>query len=164
MRYRKIKTFVEDVLQPSVQFIKRSRKRSNMPFKEMKQILDVFFPKTRDVPSGNGFFKHVFIIHFQKRKLALKVGRNKKDIRKDHTTYTRLSRRLGTKSATRHFAKVYWATGLFMLQKYGHRVDVPKKQIDRLKEFGRKNGLRDVREANIMKVGRSFKIIDAERR
>jgi hypothetical protein len=164
MRYRKLKTFVEDVLQPSVQFIKRSRKRSNMPFKELKQVLNVFFPKTRDVRSGNGFFKHVFIIHFQKRKLALKVGRNLKDIRKDHTTYARLCNRIGTRSANRHFARIYWATGLFMLQKYGRRVSVPEEQVVRLKRFGRKNGLRDIREENIMKVGQSFKIIDAERR
>jgi hypothetical protein len=51
-----------------------------------------------------------------------------------------------------------------MLQKYGRRVSVPETQITRLKKFGRKNGLRDIREANIMKVGQSFKIIDAERR
>ena len=136
MRYRKIKTLVDEVLQPSVHFIKRSRKRTNMPYKQLKQILAVFFPKTRDVGSGHGFFKHVFIIYFQRRKLALKVGRNKRDIQKDHTTYTRLCRRRGTKSANRHFAKIYWASGIFVLQKYGRRVAVPEKQLEKLREFG----------------------------
>jgi hypothetical protein len=51
-----------------------------------------------------------------------------------------------------------------MLQKYGRRVAVPPRQLKRLKEFGEKHGLKDIREANILKVGRPFKIIDAERR
>jgi hypothetical protein len=33
-----------------------------------------------------------------------------------------------------------------------------------LKRFGERYGLKDIREANIMKFGRTFKIIDAERR
>ncbi len=36
MRYKKIRDLVEEVLKPSVDFIKKSRNRSNMPYKEMR--------------------------------------------------------------------------------------------------------------------------------
>ncbi len=135
-----------------------------MPFKEMKKVLDVFFPKTKHMEQGKGFFKHVFVIHYGKKKSALKMGRRRKDIRKDYTTYAQLCRRAGTKKANHHFAKIYWETGLFMLQKYGRQVRVPARELERLKRFGDRYGLKDVREANIMKLGSTFKIIDAERR
>lgn len=51
-----------------------------------------------------------------------------------------------------------------MLQKYGKEVAVPSKELKRLKEFGERFGLKDIREANIMKFGNNFKIIDAERK
>lgn len=163
MRYKKLKDFVEQVLQPSVDFIEKSRNRSTMPYREMKNVLDVFFPRTRQAPYGNGFYKHVFIIHFGSRKLALKMGRRRKDIRKDFTTYQRLCKRAG-KKANRNFAKVYWESGLFMLQKFGKDITVPARELERLKRFGTRYGLKDIREANIMKVGSTFKIIDAERK
>jgi hypothetical protein len=164
MRYKKIKDFVEEVLQPSVNFIKRSRNRSNMPFKEVRKVLGVFFPKTKHTGRGKGFFKQVFAIHFGKRKLALKMGRKRKDIRKDYTTYKQLCKHAGVKKANHNFAKIYWETGLFMLQKYGKDVAVPARELERLKLFGKRYGLKDIRKANIMKFGRTFKIIDAERK
>ncbi|MEK7846940.1 MAG: hypothetical protein AAB257_08265 [Nitrospinota bacterium] len=48
-----------------------------------------------------------------------------------------------------------------MLQKYGEKVKVQNKEIERLKKV---TGLKDVREANIMKFGKQFKIVDAERK
>jgi len=163
MRFKKIKDFVEGVLQPSVDFIRKSRNRSTMPYGEMKKVLEVFFPRTRHAPQGNGFYKHVFIIHFGKRKLASKMGRRRKDIRKDYTTYKQLRKRAG-KKANRNFAKIYWESGLFMLQKYGKGVAVPARERERLRRFGTRYGLKDLRDANIMKVDRTFKIVDAERR
>ncbi|SRR6266566_3750981 len=164
MRYKKIKDFVEEVLQPSIDFIKTSRNRSNMPFKEMGDVLGVFFPKTKHTEHGKGFFKHVFVIHFGRRKLALKIGRRRKHMRKDYTTYRQLCKRAGVKKANQNFAKIYWESGLFMLQKYGKDVAVPARELERLRRFGKRYGLKDIKEANIMKFGRSFKIIDAERR
>src|SRR5260370_30727501 len=99
MRHKKIKELVEGVLQPSVDFIRKSRNRSNMPYKEMRNVLAVFFPKTKHAGHGKGFFKQVFAIHFGKNKLALKMGRRMKDIRKDYTTNTQLRRRPGTNNA-----------------------------------------------------------------
>jgi hypothetical protein len=163
MRYKKLKDLVKEVLQPSVDFIKESRKRSTMPFKELRDVLAVFFPNTKHMQSGKDFFKHVFAIHFGKRKLALKMGRRRKDIRKDYTTYRQLCKRAG-KKANRNFAKIYWETGLFMLQKYGKDVMVPARELERLQRFGKRYGLKDIRKANIMKFGRTFKIIDAERK
>lgn len=84
-----------------------------------------------------------------------------KHVQKDHVTYTQLCKRLTEKKANRYFAKIYWRYGLFMLQKYGKRVKVPEKEIEMLKN---KTGLRrDVKEANVMKFAKRFKIVDAER-
>lgn len=164
MRYKKIKSFVEQVVEPSVEFIKRSRGRTTTPFKETEAFLKVFFPHTKHQDSKKGYFKHVFVIHSSSRKLVLKMGRSKKDIRKDYVTYQQLCRRANPRTANEYFAKIYWRTGLFMLQKYGKEVAVPPKELKRLKEFGERFGLKDIREANVMKFGANFKIIDAERR
>jgi len=163
MRYKKIKSLVEKVVQPSVDFIKRSRGRTTTPFKEIEAILRIFFPRTKHEGSKSGFFKHVFIIHSSTRKLVLKMGRKRKDVRKDYVTYRRLCKRVGTRKANRRYAKIYWRTGLFMLQKYGKQVIVPTKEKKRLDAFGKKYGLKDIRDANIMKFGNNFKIVDAER-
>jgi hypothetical protein len=80
------------------------------------------------------------------------------------STYRQLCKRAGTRKANQNFAKIYWESGLFMLQKYGKDVAVPARELKRLKQFGERYGLKDVREANIMKFSRAFKIIDAERR
>lgn len=164
MRYAKIKSLVENVVQPSVDFIKRSRGRTRTPFREIEAILKIFFPRTKHEESKSGFFKHVFIIHSSTRKLVLKMGRKRKDVRKDYVTYRQLCKRAGTKKANRHYAKIYWRTGLFMLQKYGKQVIVPPKKKRTLKAFGKRYGLKDVRDANIMKFGNIFKIVDAERK
>src|SRR5260370_3503303 len=163
MRYKKIKSLVEQVVKPFIKFIKTSRGRTTMPFKEIEAILKVFFPRTKQADTRQGFFKHVFIIHSSSRKLVLKIGRSKRHIQKDYTTYTQLCDRANPRRANEHFAKIYWRTGLFMLQKYGKEVAVPPKELKRLKEFGERFGLKDIREANIMKFGNNFKIVDAER-
>src|SRR5258708_12938131 len=124
MGYKKIKGIVEEVLKPFVDFIKKSRNRSNMPYKEMGDVLAVFFPKTKHAGRGKGFFKHVFAIHFGKKKLALKMGRRRKDIRKDYTTYRQLCKRAGTNKANHNFAKIYSESDLFMLQTYSHHPPV----------------------------------------
>lgn len=166
MRHKKIKDNVVTILEDIILYIKRDRKRKNMPFKEIKTIMGILFPKTKSYNEKNekklkGFYKHVFVIYSKNGKLTLKIGRSNKDIRKDHTTYTQLCKRLGENKANRCFAKIYWRHGLFMLQKYGKKVEVPDKEIERLKEI---TGLKDVRKANIMKFDSKFKIVDAERK
>jgi len=131
-----------------------------MPFKEIGQILKIFFPKTKHYKTGKGFFKHVFVIYSDKRKLVLKIGRNRKHIRKDYTTYLSLPQNI----RTRYFAKIYWRHGLFLLQKFGGDVNVPDKELKRLKDIGKKYRLRDIRKDNIMKIDGKFKIVDAERK
>lgn len=163
MKYKKIKNLVEEIIQPSLIFIKRSRRRSNTPFKEIKSILNIFFLKTKHHESGKGYWKHVFIIHSGNKKLVLKMGRKRKDIRKDFTTYKQLCKKLGTKKVNRFFAKIYWRTDLSMLQKYGKKVKIPKNELAKLKKIGEDLGLKDIRDANIMKFDNKFKIVDAER-
>lgn len=160
MRHKKIHDLVVNVLEPSISFIKKSRKRESMPFKEIEKIINIFFPRTKYDETGKGFFKHVFVIHSSKRKLVLKIGRRMKHIRKDFVTYNSLSSSI----RNRYFAKIYWRKGLFMLQKYGKKVKVPEKDLEKLKIIGNKYGLKDIREANVMKFDNKFKIVDAERR
>jgi len=160
MRYKKIKDLVEQVIEPSVKIIKNSRKRKTMPFKEIKNILEIFFPRTKYYKTSNGFYKHVFVIHSHKRKLVLKIGRHNKDIRKDYITYCRLPESV----RNRYFAKIYWRHNLFILQKYGKKVGVPTEILKKLRMKARKYSLKDVKEANVMKFGKQFKIVDAERK
>lgn len=160
MRYQKIKDLVEQVIEPSILFIKRTRKRSNMPYRDIETLIKIYFPRTKYYERRNGFYKHIYIIHSHKNKVVLKIGRNKKDIRKDYVTYTKLPKNI----RNRYFAKIYWRHNQFMLQKFGKKVKVPDTEISRLKKIGMKYKLRDIRGANIMKFGKTFKIIDAERR
>lgn len=168
MRYKKIKDLVEKVIKPSIKFIKNSKKSKRMPFKEIRLMLNIFYPKTKEENQKKqkryGKYKHVFIIHSGKTRLALKIGRRVKYTQKDYTTYTRLVKNLGKKKTNQYFAKIYWRDGLFMLQKYGKKVKVPKNEKEKLDDIGEKYGLKDVREANIMKFGKQFKIVDAERK
>jgi hypothetical protein len=160
IRYRKIHDLVVEVIEPSIDVIKRVRKRRSMPYKDIEKILKVFFPKTRHNPPAKGFYKHVFIVHSDKKKLVLKIGRSNKHIRKDYATYNSIPANV----RNRYFAKIYWRYNLFMLQKYGEKAAVPDSVEAELKKIGEKYHLKDVRKANIMKFGKSFKIVDAERR
>jgi hypothetical protein len=159
-RYRKIYDLVVKVIEPSIGVIKKTRKRGTMPFKEIEKILNVFFPKTKHFKTAKGFYKHVFVIHSDKKKLALKIGRSNKHIKKDFATYENLPANI----KNRYFAKIYWRHNLFMLQKYGKNSIVSDSVERKLKKIGRKYGLKDVRKANIMKFGKNFKIVDAERK
>ena len=131
-RYRKIKVVVDDLVAPSIRLIKRTHKRRTMPYKDIETILKIFFPRTKFHATGKGFFKHVFVIHSHKRRLVLKIGRSKKHIRKDHRTYLSLPESV----RNRYFAKIYWADGLFMLQKYGRPAKIPGRVLERLKKVG----------------------------
>ncbi len=165
MKYKKIKEVIDNIIEPSIKFIKRSRNRKTMPFNEIEKIINIFFPKTKHYKREKGFYKNVFIIHSKKRKIVLKIGRSKRHVQKDYITYRSFCKRMGDeRRANRYFAKIYWREGLFMLQKYGKKVKIPEKEINRLKKIGSRFGLKDIREANIMKVNNKFKIVDAERK
>ncbi|MBU2614037.1 MAG: hypothetical protein KKG87_00535 [Elusimicrobia bacterium] len=45
MKFKKIKDVVEEIIEPSIKFIKRSRNRGTMPFKDIEKIIKIFFPK-----------------------------------------------------------------------------------------------------------------------
>ena len=161
IRYNKIFSLVNDFIEPSIRKIQRARKIKTIPHKDIEKLLNIFFPRTKYISSNKGFFKHVFIIHSEIKSLVLKEGKSK-DIRKDYNTYKRIPKNV----RNCYFAKIYWRSngGRFMLQKYGKEVGIPKDELMRLKEIGKKYGLKDVREDNIRKFGDKLKIIDAERR
>ena len=159
-RFKKIKSLIEELIEPSINKIKKFRGRTYTPHKDIEKILKIFFPKTKDYDSKKGFFKKVYVIHSKSRKLVLKEGKPK-NIGKDYTTYKSIPKNI----RNRYFAKIYWRSsdGKFILQKYGREVKISKAELVRLKEIGKKHGLKDIKEANIMKFGNKLKIIDAER-
>jgi hypothetical protein len=157
IRYKKIFDLVENVIEPSIGIIKRTRKRKTMPFKEIEKIINVFFPRTKHFKMAQGFYKHVFVIHSDKKILVLKIGRSNKHLRNDFATYESLPARI----RNRYFAKIYWRHNIFMLQKYGKDAKIPDNVEANLKRIGCKYGLKDVRKANIMKFGNKHKIVDA---
>jgi hypothetical protein len=159
MRYKRIQNFAMGILKPIIVHLKRIKKTNRMPWKEIEAILKILYPNTKYEKVAAGYYKHVFVIHTDTRWFALKIGRRPEHIRKDFKTYNDLPQ----KSRNRNYAKIYWAKDIFMLQKWGERVDVPPDEVKRLKEWGRKWGLKDIRPANIMKVDGRFKIIDAEK-
>ena len=158
MRYKRIRDFSIEVLGPIIKHLKKIKKTNRMPWKELEAILKILYPDTKYEERAKGYYKNVFIIHNENKWFALKIGRSVQHIKKDMKTYERLP-----KSGNRYYAKVYWAEDLFMLQKWGEKVEVPNSELKRLKTWGAKMGLKDIRPANIMKVDDRFKIVDAER-
>jgi hypothetical protein len=131
----------------------RSRGRESFPHALVEQILPLLFRGSRY--EGRGAYKTVFRIKSRnaKRILVLKAG-GRRSVRRDMKTYHEL--RPGIRN--RYFARIYWHTRYFVLQKYGKGVKVPK---DIVRELKQKTGLRDVRAANIRKVESKFKVVDA---
>ena len=160
MRHQKILSLIDNFIEPSIVKIQRARKIRTIPHKDIEKLLKIFFPKTKYMDSSHGYFKHVFIIHSDKKLLVLKEGKSK-NIRKDYNTYQKMPKNV----RNRYFAKIYWRSkgGSFMLQKWGKKAKVPDEELLKLKKVGRKYGLKDVRKANIMKFERKLKIVDAER-
>lgn len=159
-KYKKILNLVDNYLELLIRSIQKARKITHIPHRDIENLVKIFFPRTKYMDSKNGFFKHVYIIHSDKKLLVLKEGK-RKDIRKDYNTYLNLSEKI----RNRYFAKIYWRSkdGRFMLQKYGKKRKVPELDIERLKKIGKRYGLKDVRRANIMFFDGKFKIVDAER-
>jgi len=160
IRYSKILNLTNEFLEPSIGLIKRFKGRKTTSHKDLEQIIKIFFPKTKHISSGKGYYKYVYIIHSQKTPLVLKEGK-RKDIRKDYNTYLSLPEEI----RNRYFAKIYWRSdgGRFMLQKYGKRKEVPDYIHEKLKCIGKNYNLKDVRKENIMYFKNGYKIIDAER-
>jgi hypothetical protein len=159
MRYSRIQNFSLEVLKPIIGHLKKIKKTNRMPWKELESMLKILYPDTKYEKVSSGYFKHVFIVHNNTRWFALKIGRNSKHIRKDFRTYSSLPQ----ESRNSYYAKIYWAKDIFMLQKWGEKVQVPHGELKRLKAWGRKVGLKDIRPDNIMRVDGKFKIVDAER-
>lgn len=55
MRYKKIYDLVDEILEPSISYIKKSRKRESMPFKEIEKIINIFFQRLNIMKQERGF-------------------------------------------------------------------------------------------------------------
>jgi hypothetical protein len=132
----------------------RVRKRKNFPKKIVADLVSLIFPDSSFV--GRGFFKEVHSIRSRAHTRVLKLS-NVKSTNRDWKIYNSLPK--GVRN--RHFAKIYWRTKYCQLQKFGKKANVPNAELERLREFARKHGLKDIKVDNIRKIDGRFKIIDA---
>ena len=135
-------------------YYQRARGRSSFPHKEVGHLVKFLFPGSSY--SGRGAFKTVHRISSREKDLVLKDSHHK-NIMADWRVY----RRISISIRNRYFAKIYWKTNYCILQKWGKKVKVPKKELIKLKLVGKRYGLTDIRFDNIRKVDGHFKIIDA---
>ena len=52
MRHKKIRGEVVGILEDIIKYVKKSRKRKSMPFKEIETIIKILFPKTKHYKGG----------------------------------------------------------------------------------------------------------------
>lgn len=130
------------------------RRRTNFPKKISKDVAELFFPEIHHL--GGGFYKEAYLIRSKARKLVLKLA-NKRSINQDWKLYSSLPANL----RNRYFTKIYWRTKYCLLQKLGEEEKIPKDEMKKLKEFGKKFGLTDIKPDNVRKVDGRFKIVDA---
>ena len=142
------------IIDQFVEAYKRARKRSTFPHTGVREIVTLLFPGSAQ--KGRGAFKTVYVVRSRKKRLAFKTSNSDK-IMNDWLAYHCLPANI----RNRYFAKIYWLTDHCLLQKYGRESRVPEKTLRKLKDIGKKYGLRDIRPANIRKVDGKFKIVDA---
>jgi hypothetical protein len=133
---------------------KKIHGRKYFPKKILRDIVPLFFPRSRYV--GRGVHKEVYAIRTPAHTRVLKIS-NEVSTRRDLQVYKRLPKSI----RNRYFAKLYWQTKYCSLQKYGSKETVPAAEKIKLTEVGKKYGLIDIRDDNIRSFGRQFKIIDA---
>lgn len=156
MRYKLIRRKAMQ-LDKFIDNYRRKKGRNTFPRTELSNVIRFVFPNSS--VSGQGRYKIVHKISATSRELALKTG-NKDGINNDIRIYERIPR--GRRN--RYFAKIYWKTKYCLLQKHGEKAPVPAGDLARLKGIGKDYGLKDIRPANIRRVGGRFKIIDASLR
>jgi hypothetical protein len=139
MRYKKIYKIVKEV-------------DKDLNRNQIMRLLSKFNPKF----IGRGAYKRAFLIKANKKILVLKVGR---DIKIQYEVYNNLKR------SKLKYAKIYWITDRFMIQKYCN----PIKKIDSLefsmnKRLAKKKGYSDYRKANIGTINDKMVVFDLQRR
>lgn len=152
-RHSKLKQRAE-ILDLIIDHYIKARNRKNFPRKIVAELVRLIFPDSSF--QGRGFFKEVHAIRSPAHTRVLKLS-NKKSTARDWRLYNRLP----GSSRNHYFAKIYWRTKYCLLQKYGRKAKVPKAQLEKLRAFGRKNHLTDIKSDNIRKIDGRFKIVDA---
>lgn len=118
-------------------------------------MAEFILPKSEWV--GNGAYKNVYRVRTQARNLVLKIG-DHEHIQNDLRVYHKFHKNV----RNRYFAKIYWHTKYCLLQKFGAPAGrISSSELRRLKDKGKKNGLCDVKPANIRLVDGHYKIVDA---
>jgi hypothetical protein len=150
MRYKEIrkKALLID------RFIDINKKPMKLPIKEVDIIIRYLFPSC--YIRNKGWYKTVFKICAKNGPVVLKIGK-KDSIENDHRVYKSLPRSIRRK----YFARIFWHTKYCLLQEYGEAINLTKADIDRMKLFGKKHGLVDIKKDNIRMIDGRLKIIDA---
>jgi hypothetical protein len=153
MRHATLKKRAE-IVDLVITHYKRARGLRNFPKRIVADIVGLLFPHSGF--EGRGVFKEVHSVHSRARKLVLKLS-HAKSTKRDWKVYQRLPDRI----RNRYFAKIYWHTKYCSLQKFGKKVRVPEKELQKLRTRVKKYGLTDIKAANVRKVEGHFKIVDA---
>ena len=133
---------------------KKVRGRKSFPKKILADIVPLIFPGSDY--KDRGFFKVVHTVHSPAHKRVLKLS-HAKSTKRDWEVY----RRLPANIRNRYFAKIYWHTKYCLLQKYGKKVAIPERELQKLRKIGKKCRIMDIKKDNVRKVDGHFKIIDA---
>jgi hypothetical protein len=139
-------------------FIDMNKKSFALPIIEINAIIKYLFPSC--YTKSHGWFKTVYTICPQRgskgEMLILKIGKES-SIKDDLKVYRMLPKEIRKEI----FAKIHWHTRYCLLQEWGKEVKIISKNIEKMKLIAAKYGLEDIKSANIRKVGRKLKIIDA---
>jgi len=154
MRHKKIRKTAEFIEEFIKMYRKARHRKKTLPRRVVRELIRMLFPISK--PLGKGFYKDVYWVRSAERQLVLKFGREKA-IKNDIRVYKSVPKSI----QNRFFAKIYWGTPHFLLQKYGKKVKVSDKVLKQLKREGKKYCLTDIRRDNIRKVDGHFKVVDA---
>jgi len=125
-----------------------------LPRKQIKESISLFFHEGRYLDKGR--YKHVYFIKATKKEFVLKFL-SARELRKEKCLEKRIR---SIPKLRRTYAKPYWYTKYFFLQKYG-RKKATKNEVEKLKTLWASYGYTDVRADNIRVFRGKPKVIDA---
>ncbi|MBI1818806.1 MAG: hypothetical protein HYR81_00570 [Nitrospirae bacterium] len=133
MRHKNIRKKAEFIDKCIDRYLKL-RKCKNIPRNKVVQFMGFLFPRGKEIGKGN--YKTVFSIPSGdgKRGVVLKISRASK-IKEEFKNYKDIKPK---KTRNKYFAKIYWKTKYFLLQKEGKEMKVSKPANMEIKNIKKK--------------------------
>jgi len=125
-----------------------------LPRKQIKDSISLFFHEGKYL--GKGRYKHVYYIKATKKEFVLKFL-SARALSKEKYIQEKI---MSFPKLRRTYAKPYWYTKYFFLQKYGRKKPT-KIEVKKLKKLWASYGYADVRADNIRVFRGKPKVVDA---